>query len=214
MQPNQPYAPPPPQQVPEQNPYDFIMNSGEPVKKSPLGLPSGKSTLQRVLIFGGGILVLFIIGIFFMSFLGGGTSNTETLLSLAQDQTEIVRVADIIAAETSLKSQSTRALAQNTSLSVSSSKQQVVAIITKSGKKVNAKQLGLSKDAKIDESLKTALSTNQYDEVANQILITKLKKYRDTLKTSYDAVSAQSDKQVLSDAFKGTNLLLSSAEAK
>lgn len=209
MQPNQPYSPPQPQQAPEQNPYDFIMNSGEPPKKSPLGLPSGNSKLQRILIVGGGIVVLIIIGVLLLSIVTAGSkSNTEQLLSLAKTQTELIRVADLVVKEPSVRNESTRILAINTSVSVNSTKQQVVSMITKSGKKADPKQLALSKNTKTDASLESALQNNQYDEVATEILTTELKNYRLQLKTSYDAVSSKQDKQILSDAFKGTSLLL------
>lgn len=209
MQPNQPYAPPPPQQTPEQNPYDFIMNSGEPVKKSPLGLPSGNSVLQRILIVGGGLVILLVVGIIAMSLLGGsGKSNSEQLLTLAQTQTEIMRVTDVILKQPATRSESTRILATNTALSVESTQKQVLAMIESSGKKVNTKELGLLKNAKTDTTLNTAALNNQYDDVATQVIITELKNYRTQLKTTYDGTSDQKNKVVLSDAFKGVGLLL------
>lgn len=209
MQPNQTYSPDPAPQPPEQNPYDFIMNSGEPPKKSPLGLPSGNSTLQRILLVGGGLVVLIVVGVLLMSVLTAGSkSNSEQLLTLAKTQTELVRIADLAAKEPSVRNESTRILAVNTSVSVNSTKQKVIGMITKSGKKADPKQLALSKNAKTDATLASALQNNQYDEVVTQELITELKNYRLQLKTSYDAVSSKQDKQVLSDAFKGTSLLL------
>lgn len=209
MQPNQPYAPPPAQTTPEQNPYDFIMNSGDAPKKGPLGLPGGSSTMQRMLIVGGGLVILLIVGTLLMSVLaGGGKSNSAQLLTLAQTQTELVRVSENIAKEPKLANENTRILALNTSLSVGSTKQQVLGMITKSGKKVKDKELGISKNSKTDSALAAALQNNQYDEVAVKILNTELKSYRLQLKTSYGAVSSNADKQVLSDAFKGAGLLL------
>ncbi|MDQ5885909.1 MAG: hypothetical protein QG628_306 [Patescibacteria group bacterium] len=209
MQPNQTYSPDPAPLPPEQNPYDFIMNSGEPQKKSPLGLPSGNSKLQRILIVGGGLVVLLIVGVLLLSMLTAGSkSNSEQLLTLAKTQTELIRIADLAVKEPSVRNESTRILAVNTSVSVNSTKQQVISMITKSGKKADPKQLALSKNTKTDAKLETALQNNQYDEVVTEELITELKNYRLQLKTSYDAVKSKQDKQVLSDAFKGTTLLL------
>lgn len=210
MQPNQPYSPPPPEQTPEQNPYDFIMNTGADQKKPGVfNLPSGNSTKQRMLIFGGGLFALIIIGVLLLSLLGGsGKSNSETLLSLAQTQTELIRVADLASKEPTVRNEATRVLAANTSLSVTSTKNQVVSMITKSGKKVGAKQLALSLNTKTDSELKTATENNQYDEVVVGILTSGLKSYRNQLKTTYDSVSNQKDKQVLSEAYKGVGILL------
>lgn len=211
MQPNQPYNPvPPAAPPPEQNPYDFIMNSGvDPKKSGSFNLPSGNSTKQRILIVGAGLLLLIFLGIFLLMFLSSGKqSNSVALMELAQEQTELIRIADAVSKETAVRSEDTRVLAMNTSLSVNSTKKEVVAIITRSGKKAEPKQLGLLKNGKTDTLLETAKQNNQYDTTALQILQNGLKAYRAKLKTTYELIGNDKDKKVLSDAYKGVGLLL------
>ena len=206
MQPNQPYVPsPPPAPV---NQYDFIMNNGANQQpSSKFGLPSGNSTKQRVLIILGGLFLLVIVGIFLMSLLNSGSkSKSAKLLELAQQQTEIIRVTDSVVDNKAVRNSSTLALANNVSLSVTTTQTQTLAMMN--GVKANDKRLALKLNAQTDAKLTSAAQNNQYDAIAIAIIKDELKTYRDLLNTTYETVSKKEDKQVLANAYKGVGLLL------
>lgn len=139
---------------------------------------------------------------------GGG--NGSQLLSLAQEQTEIIRVADLAANERAVRSSITQNLAANTSLSVSSSKIQTLALI--SGKKPNEKTLALKKNSKTDALLTSAAANNQYDKVFTDTLTTKLKDYQAELKRLYTNTSNPKEKATLESAYNGTVILLGQSQ--
>jgi hypothetical protein len=216
MQPNQPYTPNPlpPAPTPPENPYDFFLkDNGNQPTPGKFNLPNGNSTKQRALLIVGGGLLLLIVGLLFMSILSSGSkSNTTLLLEVAQEQTEIVRVANLGILEKAVRNSDTINLATNTALSVESSQQQVIGILTKSGSKVNPKQLAMKKNVKTDAALSSAAQSNNYDAVFVDILQKSLKNYQRILKNSYDATKNPVDRKVLSDAFKGTGILLGNTE--
>ncbi len=193
--------------VDSNDPYAFIMNAGQPAPKSklPLPLPKGNSTFQRVLIAAGEFFVLLILGLIVLS-LFSGNGNKDKLLSLAQEQTEIIRVADLAKSERTIRSTTTSNLASSTSLSVGSSRQKVLKLL--SGKKVNEKSLALTKNAKTDTELTTAATNNQYDEVFTQILTDELKTYQSNVKQLYTSSKNSKEKAVLEEAYNGTVILL------
>lgn len=217
MNPQQyPPAPQPPQApqapLPQHNPndpndpYAFIMGSGTPQPQGKFNLPKGNSTLQRALIFGGGFVVLLIVGLMALSVLSGGGGHKDQLLTIAQEQTEIVRIAELARNERTIRSTTTSNLASSTSLSVSTSLRQTLALI--GGKPPAPKVLALKKSAKVDALLTTAASNNQYDEAFVSTLKTKLKEYQSDIKKLYVGNSSKKEKAVLESAYNGTVILL------
>lgn len=208
MNPQQyPGAPPAPTPQPtDQNPYDFIINSGTPQPKGKFNLPQGKSPLQRVLIIAAGIVLLLVVFMVVATIFSGNGSRNKELLAVAQDQTEIIRIADLAKSEKSVRLASTKDLAVNTSLALTSAKVQTVALIK--GKKAGDKQLGLTKSSKTDSTLATAAANNQYDAKFVEILTAKLKAYQTKVKAAYSGAKTAKEKQVLQDAFNGATLLI------
>lgn len=188
------------------NPYAFIMNSGAPQQQGKFNIPKGNSTLQRALIFGGGFVVLLVVGLMAMSALSGGSGHSTQLLTLAQEQTEIIRIADLARNERSIRNETTNNLASSTSLSVNTSLKQTLGLI--GGKAPNPKVLALKKSSKTDALLTEAASNNQYDQVFVGVLQTKLKEYQSDVKKLYVGNKSKKEKAVLESAYNGTVVLL------
>ncbi len=204
MNPQQPGAPTP--QAPQPGQYDFIMNNAPQQKPSRVNLPTGNSTLQRVLIMGGGLILLLFVGMFVMSFLGGSDRSVE-LTTLVQNQTEIVRIADAATSERTVRLTTTKNLASNVSISVSGSLIETTGLIK--GKKLDGKTLGLKKSAKTDTLLASAAANNRYDEVFVETITDKLKDYQSELKTLYDSSKSSKEKDIIKKAYDGATILLS-----
>jgi hypothetical protein len=206
MQPQQP-LPQAPQQ-PQQNPYDFFMNTPAPQKQSLFTLPGGGgSNKPRILLIaGGGILLLIILIIIMSSF--GGNKRGDELLVLAQQQAELIRVADLAKDEPAARGTATQILSANTSLSLNSSQQETVTLIKKAGTKVDAKRLALKQKTSTDSKLAVAAENNTYDQAFKEIIDSQLTAYQNTAKQLYASAKSKAEKQVLSDAYKGAGILL------
>lgn len=199
-----PTTPPP---APQQNPYDFIMNDAPQQPKKPFTLPTGTSKTKKLLILGGGGIVGLILIFMVISLLFGGSGKNQELLTIAQEQVEILRVTELAKNERAVRDSTTQALIANTSLSVQSSHQQVLALLKKSKVKTNDKILALKKNSKTDAALVAAARNNNYDEVFVAELQKLLTQYRNDLKKLYPTAS-KTQKPVLEAAFKGTVILL------
>ncbi len=219
MQPNQnPPSPPPtpplqpmpqPSPTPEQNPYGFIMDDKPTQKQSPFKLPGGGSKASKIAILVGGLFFLLIIGWMLLSLIGGGSkAQTEKLLDIAQQQTEIIRVAKIADNSKAIRQTSTRNLAVSTAQIVESDNKQIIQVMANNKAQPKAKELNATADKKTDALLESATSNNTFDESFDQIFTTLLVNYQKTVKDAYDSSSSQSEKQALEVSFNNIAILI------
>lgn len=189
--------------------YDFILNPNAPqAPKSKLPIPINTSSPKGkiMLVVGGGVLLIVVL-LLGASVLGGsGDSAGDTLLTVLQEQTELIRVAD--QAKNNARQANTRNLATNVTLTVSSAEQQILPLAKKRGAKVEAKQLGAKQNSTTDKTLKAAGENGQFDSVFTQALATQLTAYQESLGTAYKQVSNAKDKQVIKSAYDGAGLLV------
>lgn len=188
--------------------YDFILNHGTPPERpKKLGLPSPNSSMQRIVIVVVGVFLLVTVGLVLFSVLtgGGGTSETQ-LLEVAQQQTELVRVAD----QASSKARSTNTLnfAANVSLTISTTHQSMSGILTREGIKSNDKRLAFKKNVQTDQLLLNAAQNGQFDETLTKTLQTQLLAYQASLSVVYKGSKNPKDKAILQEAYKGVGILL------
>lgn len=186
------------------NPYEFITSPAQPPKKNIFSLSGGSSMKKRVLVVLGGGVVLMILILLLSSFLGGG--GTTGLLSIAQQQNELVRVATEAGPVST--QQTTQNLAINIQLALTTNQQQLTSYMAKHGQKVSTKQLALTKSNSTDEQLKTAQSVSNYDPVYLQITQNGLTQYMQNLKTVFQSASGQTERQLLSAQYKSAGILL------
>lgn len=200
--------PPGQPQYPQQNQYDFIMNSGQPQPKRPFGLPSGGSKVQRILLFvGGGAVLLVLLLMVISMFSGGSKDQNQRLLGIAQQQTELVRVAGL--AQDKARTSATQSLAATASITIQSSQNDISGLLRKAKIKTDAKILASKNDPKTDATLEAAAQNNRYDEVFTELLTREIKEYQLDLKEAYDSTSSKTQKEVLEAAFVSASTLLS-----
>ncbi len=193
-----------PEQPAGQNNYDFILNPEAKKKKTPL--LAGNNPKQRILIIaavGGVLLIVFFI---FMSVVFGGKNSADSLLDLAQKQTEIIRVSDL--GFRKAKSGVAKNLALNTKLTMQSSLNSTTERLAKLGTKPKPKTLALQKNIRTDQTLTTAGLNNKFDTTLVETIQKLLNDYRAALKTTYDASNSQADKQLLNSSYQAVSLLL------
>ena len=203
MQPNQPGTP--------GNPYDFIFNSPTPQKGFSAGGGSGMK--KRILIASVLALFLIIAALIVTSILGSaGKADSEALLSLVEQQHEIMRLADV----GTEKARGTKAqnLAITTKLTLASSQRDVQSYVTKQGVKIDQKLLAAKKNSKTDAQLTAAEQSNRFDETFIQVMESHLARYQSSLKKAHAEATAKKDKDTLAAAFKNAGLLVNKPEAQ
>lgn len=197
MQPQQPYSPTPN--------YDFIMSPAPPPKKSLVPLPTSGSMLQRIAIVAGGFVILLIIIIVFASLLKSGGNNAP-LVSIAQQQNELIRVATLGTQQAT--DQSAKNFAQSTELSLITEQQQLLSYLKTNGTKVSPKQLALTKNTQTDTQLSAAQAASTFDSTFEDVMHTQLTAYTQALKTTFAKTTGPKGRQLLSNDYSATNLLL------
>lgn len=189
-----------------QSQYDFILNN-QPQKRS---FFAGSKNM-RILFVVGLVLVLLVAFLVLMSVLNSGKkAGVDELVGIAQDQTEIVRIAT--AGSTAARSTDTRGFAVTTNLSLSSSQKDLLAAIKRHGKKLGTKELALKRSTETDQALTNATENNRYDEVFKQTMRNELGDYQQALKTAYANSTNITDKQLLDGMYKQASLLLTKTQ--
>ncbi len=132
-------------------------------KKKKTILPRTDSTKQRIIFVGLGVVVLFIIVSVVVSLLNSASNqNVVDLQSVAKQQTEIIRVANIGASKA--KDSKTSNFALTTSLSLASSQTNTLEALKKAGRKMSPKDLNAGKNTDTDSLLTKAEQANSFDE--------------------------------------------------
>jgi hypothetical protein len=211
LPPQYPPQPQPPMQSPTPpptggDPYEFIMNPAKPPKR-PIIPVKGGSLVRRIAVVGGGLVLLIIVGVVFAAILGSsGKEKTESLLTIAQDQTELIRVSTEASSHTT--SLSAQNLAQGVQAAVTSDRGELLAYMNKNGQKPKPAQLAEKHSKTTDTTLQTALENNTYDIAFKDIVQSDLDAYMTALKKAYDANPGPNGKKLLSKQYDSAVLLL------
>ncbi len=210
--PQQPYQQPvQPQQQPQvsqqtdpQGQYDFIINPNAAPKKAKF-IPSS-SMPMRILMVLAGLFVLAIVAAVVVSLLGkgGGAANKDAILSVAQDQTEIIRLSTS-GVENSV-SQTNKNFSATTKLTMTSSQKELLAFASAKNIKINPKQLPAKQSSTIDTQLATAKSASTFDVVYADVMKRELDSYQADLAAAYKTAGTAGKALLLSES-KSANLL-------
>lgn len=169
----------------------------------------GSSIKKRLLIMAGGLGALALVfGIVFSLLSSGGEKVAQQTLKLAQQHTEIIRVADMGA--TKATAQDTRNTATTIKLVFQSYQSQLTAVASKT-QKVSGSQLSAGKNAKTDTSLETAKQNNRFDEAFLETIYSQLRSYQQALKSVVPLLDSSKDKQTLNELHEQISKLLPAA---
>ncbi len=194
---------PAPVQMPHggKNPYDFILNSK--TKKKPLLSGSFRGRILLIII-GGSLLIIVALLVF--SFFGGADQQTvDTLTELAQQETEIARVAAI--GVDKAQSAATKNFATTSELSMESSQSDTVARLAKIGHKLNNSKLSLLQNSKTDDALDSAEQANNFDDTFTKLIKSELVTYRLALQNVFGTTQGNTRLLIQND-FNTANLLI------
>ena len=210
MSPEQSPAPIPIQ--PDQSPYDFLLNPAPAAKPSKIAgklpLPHDPFLRRIVIILGGGIGLVIVVAIL-ASIIFGGTSASANLTTLAQQQNELIRIAT--AASNQAVSQTTKNLAINTQLVLTTDQEQLLAYAKKHGLSIGTKELAGTKSTDTDTQLSNALAASNYDVVFIQIVQSQLTTYQALVKQTFTAIHDNLGRQLLNNDYTAASALLAQA---
>lgn len=192
------------------DPYEFIMSSGKPEAKKPLGLnklSNNKNSLViKIGLIVSGAVVLMIVAAIVVNSLTGSKTNTADLQTLAATQTEIARVAGL-GAEGGSTQQAVKNFAQSTQLALLTQQQTTVNVLGTEGVKLKGKQLAAAQDSTTDTKLQDASSSSTFDPVFIGIMKEKLSSYLTDLENYYKNSQNNTVKSMLQTDFQQTQLL-------
>ncbi len=155
------------------------MNSGGTGQKPKIARTGGS---KLPLIIGGAVIAIIIIVVIIANL--GGSSATPRLLSIAQQQTEISRVAALNFEN--LTTSSAKNFAINTNLTMLSTQSSYLKFLASNGSGVDPKDLTTTKNSQTDTLLSAAAENGTLDSATKTELVNELTKYQQTLKTAYD----------------------------
>ena len=189
--------------------YDFILNPQTAPPPSKFG-GGQQSMAMRILVVVGGLFILMIIAVVLMGILRGGGSNKEALLSVAQDQTELLRIAE--AAKQNIKLEENKDFNATLKLSVKSQQTELSNYMATSKIKIDAKSLALKQSAQTDQRLTAGASSSTYDTVYKSVMNDALKVYQADLSTAYEG-AGQTGKNILRSQYDAAGLLIKQLNA-
>lgn len=197
-------------QSPDNNPYDFITESPTSSKKPLFGRGSH---LPKIFLVLGILTAVTIIAVIAASLLGGDSGGSKTTYTrLLQQQTEIVRIADL--ASKDAQSSTVKNFAVTTSQTLQSTKADLTALAKSAGADIEPKTLLLGKDSATDKALTTAAQINNYDAVFAKILTDQLTEYSKTLQELLNSTPKTKSRNTLNSALDSVKILIKYSHSK
>ncbi len=197
----------PPQTPAQSDPYGFILAPDQPKKPR---FSFGGSLKRRIIVIVGIFVILIALTMVASSLLGrSGEAQSQKLSELAAAQTELVRLSTIGVDKATATE--TKSLAVNVQLSVESSRQATIGVLSKRGVKVQGKDLAAAKNLKSDTLLSQAARNNRFDQAFEELMHTTLANYQTLLRSAHDSGSAN-EKKVFASTYNGVGLLLPKAK--
>lgn len=184
--------------------YEFITNPPKPKHR---WLGGGSSQTSRLLLLAGGLLVIVIIVWAAAALFSPKSNNAVSLTAIAQQQTEISRVAGVALMQPGA-SQTTRSLAASTSLTIGTDQANLVTFLKKNGIKLSPKQLALRRNLATDAALTAAASAGNFDSAYAATVRTELNAYGNNLSQAYVNSKSPALKSLLSQDYNNAQLLI------
>jgi hypothetical protein len=188
-------------------PYDFIMNpQSGPKQVSPFNLGGGRSSWKRLLAIIIGALILIILIAALGSALGG-KSNAISLVSVAQDETEILHILGNAAGqEQSLNQTDVNFIATSTAV-IQSSDTQLLNYMAINKVKYKSDALTLKESPATDTTLSNSIQSGNYESAFYTAMQTQLKTYVNDLSIAYKMTKGTKGRALLQSDDKQAVLL-------
>lgn len=181
--------------------YDFIMNPEQQKKKLFSFKGGGKQRYIIMAVAAIGMLTILIL--LFGLLFGGGSGSKERLIGIAQQQTELIRVAE--QGTKNATGTDAKSLAASIQLTMLSDKNAIKELMTKNGDKFKEKDLTGTPDSEVDSKLTAAQQNGTFDTIFTSIVKELLNDYKTDLSSAYDVASGPQTQQTLAQAYENAN---------
>jgi hypothetical protein len=194
---------------PTSNGYDFIMQPKNPQKIStPMpSIPGVNPKLSKIAIGAVGLLLIILVAHTILGSLNA-PKNLPALISVAQDQMELIHLSTNTSAADPDISQSNQNFVATSKLAMTSSNANLIKYLTINRLKYNTKTLSL----KISLSTDTALTNSEAAGTFNQDFVTTntrlLNSYMGDINTAYGLTKGQKGRALLINEYKQAKLLI------
>ncbi len=186
--------------------YDFIINPAKPGRRS---LFAGNSLQQRLLLVGLGLLVLIIIATVIINLLSSTSDYGPSFIAVAQEQQELIHLANQATASTQSKVSADNAnLAATLQLAVTSGQSNLTSYLKRNHHKVTSQQLSARISAATDQQLAAAATAGTYDDTFKSVILAQLGQYQQALKLAYLKAQGPVGRKLLNDDYNQAQLLL------
>lgn len=158
------------------------------------------------------VVIIGIVGFILLSMIASyiltraSKQTTARMVSIAQEQQELMRIADI--GTSKARTSAAKDFAVNVRLSIDTSQKEILALLKKRGHKLNIQLLSKKKNAKTDQLLNEAFLTNRFDDTFSETVRGQLLAYRQRLQETYKGSTNKTEKEVLAKNFKDVSILL------
>jgi len=151
------------------------------------------------------IVIILVVGSLFSS----SGSNVTNMTSVAQDQTELIRVATEATQNqsTDINQSTTRYFADNCLLAISSEQQRLLSFLSAHGAKLTTAKLALKQNSHTDTELQAAAASSTYDSAFLTAMQGDMGTYMSDIKVAYNASQNPQEKSLLATDYKDANLL-------
>jgi len=177
------------------------------VKQGGLAVAAPSSLMKRILVVAVGLFILLILFVGVKNLIGSSSSNAASLLSVAQDQQELLHIATNASQQAGV-SISTLNSTSTISASIGSQESQLTAYIKSVGQKYNTAQLGLKLSSATDAQLTAAASAGTYDQTYQTVMQGVLTNYQNDLKKAYSQTTGPRGRTLLNADYNAAKLLL------
>jgi len=196
------------QQPAPQN-YDFIVNPAQQPKQSRF---QGTSMPIRVATILGGLIILFILFTIIKGFLSG-PSTVDLFLGIAQDQQQILVIAEDAGKQQGLSTVNTNSMTTITP-SISTDQAATLAYMSKNGKKVNPKDISLKLNPSTIEQLTASAAAGTYNQTYADVMSQELNAYSNHLQQVYKQVNGKNGRELLTKNYESVQLLSQQLKAQ
>ena len=155
-----------------------------------------------VAIIGGGITLL----LFAILLLTQRNATSPGLVSIAQQQAEIARVAQLEFPE--LRSSSIKNFVITTQLSVKTAQTDFLSYLSSRGTNIDEKQIALGTNSNTDTAFENAKTSGALDTTVLSTLQAQLEQYQQTLNATYASSTNPDTKALLKTYYEQADLLL------
>lgn len=184
--------------------YDFIVNPEKPSRN--FSLPGGSSMAVRIGLVAGALIVLFILFSIARGLLSSAP-NLEPFVGIAQDQQELLHLANSTNQQTNLTT-ANQNFSITAQLALADSQKATIQYLQNNGQKVSPKVLALKINAATDERLAASAAATTYNQTFQDIMRTELTTYINNLKQTYGQSKGEKGRALLNDNYNQAQLLL------